>query len=77
MVPDIVTKQRRTIEVDPQDREAVAFYKSGAVDYVAKLPEWARYYLYTKPFCTIEGLPEAIHILYLHDFARDGLMCLI
>ena len=63
-------RKRRTAEIDPRDGEAAAHHKRGATDYVASLPDGSRHYLYTKPFCTIGGRPEAIHVLYFQDFAN-------
>jgi SAM-dependent methyltransferase len=62
--------RRRTIEIDPRDADAVAFWKAGARDYVEQLEDWGRYYLYTKPFFTVGPVPDPIPLGYFHDFAN-------
>jgi len=60
----------RTIEVDPSDDEAVAFWKRGAVEYMAALEDWGRHYLFTKPFQTTAAHVEPVSIGYFRDFAN-------
>lgn len=60
----------RTIEVDPCDAEAVAYWKRGAVEYMAALEDWGRHYLFTKPFQTTAARVEPVSIGYFRDFAN-------
>jgi len=59
----------RLIEVGASEHERIAAFKQGAIDYVAKLPDWARTQLYQKPFIPlVEGAREVVPI-YLRDLA--------
>jgi SAM-dependent methyltransferase len=60
----------RTIEVNLADPDEIARWKAGAAQYVSSLPDWGRYYLYTKPFTIIAGSLVPEHTAYFHDFAN-------
>jgi len=63
-------KKVRTLEVDPHDTASVAAFKQAAEDYVQNLPDWGRSHLYTKPFYTVDEIPQAVQLEYLHDAAH-------
>ncbi len=60
----------RTIEIPLSDRERVASYKQGAIDYARNLPDWARQELYRKPFFTFTAGPQEVSLVYLRDLAN-------
>lgn len=62
--------RERTIEFPLSDRERIASYKQGAIDYARNLPDWAREELYRKPFFTFKAIPEQVSLVYLRDLAN-------